>query len=86
MFFNFLFKVADGFFRQALILAVKTYRMFISPVFGSNCRFHPTCSQYALEALGRYSFLRATTLLVKRIFKCHPYSAGGYDPVKKSNG
>lgn len=86
MLFSFLFKLVDAFFRQVLILLVKMYRTFISPVVGSNCRFHPTCSQYALDAFDRRSFFRASLLVIKRISKCHPYSSGGYDPIQKSNG
>lgn len=60
---------------------IRIYRLFLSPVLGSNCRFHPTCSSYALEAYQKKSFLKATELTIKRIAKCHPYHAGGCDPL-----
>ena len=70
--------------RLANLLAmalIQVYRMVISPLLGSNCRFYPTCSQYGMEAFQRHGFFRAFWLTVKRIGRCHPYSKGGYDPV-----
>ena len=86
MFVNFLFKWIDQLFKFSSLLIINIYRTLISPLIGSNCRFNPTCSQYALEAYGRYTFLKATGLVFKRILKCHPYSSGGHDPLQKSNG
>ena len=64
-----------------MIGLIWVYKLAISPLLGSNCRFVPTCSQYGLEAFQRHTFFRAFWLTVKRIARCHPYSKGGYDPV-----
>ena len=62
--------------------AVRFYQHFISPLFPPVCRFHPTCSSYALEALKKYGLSSGLLLIFKRIFRCHPFCEGGYDPVK----
>ena len=62
-------------------LPVRFYRLVISPLIGSNCRFQPTCSSYALEALEKHGAVKGTALAVKRIAKCHPLGGSGYDPV-----
>ena len=64
-----------------LILLVKIYREFISPYTLPSCRFTPTCSQYAIEALRKYGPLKGSWLAVKRICRCHPWGGHGYDPV-----
>lgn len=63
------------------ILAIKAYQVTLSPVVGRQCRFHPTCSWYALEAYRRLGVLRGTALTIRRLLKCHPLHRGGYDPV-----
>jgi putative membrane protein insertion efficiency factor len=60
---------------------IEIYRLLISPVLPSACRFEPSCSRYALGALHRHGALRGSWLALKRIARCHPWSAGGYDPV-----
>jgi len=60
---------------------VRGYQLLISPVLGPRCRFHPTCSEYAREALRRFGLLRGGWLTVRRIVRCQPFCAGGYDPV-----
>ncbi|RTI01251.1 membrane protein insertion efficiency factor YidD [Thermus scotoductus] len=67
--------------RGVLILLVKAYRRFISPLKPKTCRFHPTCSAYALEALERHGALWGSYLAARRILKCHPLHPGGLDPV-----
>jgi len=60
---------------------VLAYRYTLSPLLGPRCRFHPTCSAYALEAIGRHGALRGGWLTLKRLGRCHPWHPGGYDPV-----
>ena len=57
------------------------YRFFISPLFPSSCRFHPTCSQYAVQALQKYGAVKGLYLTLKRLAKCHPWGSFGIDPV-----
>ena len=86
MLLGLIFKRVGGLLGGAATLLVKAYRSLISPLFGPSCRFSPTCSQYALDAFAGYAFLRACVLIFKRVARCHPFSTGGYDPIKKSNG
>jgi len=66
----------------AVVLApIILYRYFISPLLGVNCRFSPSCSEYAKDTITRYGALRGGRLTVKRILKCHPWGGSGYDPV-----
>ncbi|MGE5590277.1 MAG: membrane protein insertion efficiency factor YidD [Bacillota bacterium] len=64
-----------------MLLLIRSYRRFISPLFPPTCRFHPSCSAYALEAVERHGAARGGWLAVKRIARCHPFNPGGYDPV-----
>lgn len=64
-----------------LIMAVRLYQGAISPLFPAVCRFQPTCSQYAVEALRKYGPVKGLWLAVKRIMRCHPWGGSGYDPV-----
>ena len=64
-----------------LIVLVKVYQFTLSPVIGRHCRFSPTCSWYALDALRKYGGVRGGWMTVKRLARCHPFSKGGYDPV-----
>jgi uncharacterized protein len=63
---------------------IKIYQRWLSPLLGKNCRFHPTCSQYAIEAINRFGLVKGCWLASKRILKCHPLHAGGEDPVPLS--
>ncbi len=67
--------------REVLLTLLKAYRL-ISPLLGRNCRFTPTCSQYAMEAIGRYGPWKGGWMALKRLLRCHPFCPGGYDPVK----
>ena len=70
--------------RWLVLMATATiwaYRLAISPLIAPSCRFEPTCSVYALDALERHGFWRGLSLSVRRILRCHPYHPGGYDPV-----
>ncbi|NLU53003.1 MAG: membrane protein insertion efficiency factor YidD [Clostridiaceae bacterium] len=69
--------------KKILILLITFYRKYISPLKRKpTCRFYPTCSQYALEAISKYGALKGGYLAVLRLLKCHPFHPGGYDPVK----
>lgn len=63
-------------------LLIKVYKYAISPVLPSSCRFYPSCSEYAIDALKKYGLYRGSWLTLKRIARCHPLSAGGHDPVR----
>jgi putative membrane protein insertion efficiency factor len=68
---------------RALQLLVHAYRMTLSPLLGPSCRFEPSCSAYALEALERHGARRGAWLSVRRLLRCHPFHAAGYDPVPR---
>ncbi len=68
--------------RRLLIGLVRGYQLIISPHFPSSCRYTPTCSRYAIQALERYGAVRGTILAVHRIFRCHPWGGHGYDPPR----
>jgi putative membrane protein insertion efficiency factor len=70
-----------GVARWLLLFAVRVYRGFFSPFFGAACRFHPSCSQYAFQAVERWGARRGAWLALKRLGRCRPFSQGGYDPV-----
>ena len=70
-------------FKKVFLAIIKFYRRFLSPLKGKpSCRFYPTCSQYAMDAVIKYGAFEGTYLTIIRIFKCHPFHPGGYDPVK----
>ncbi|WP_338983267.1 membrane protein insertion efficiency factor YidD [Fusobacterium nucleatum] len=69
--------------KKILILLIRFYQKFISPMFPAKCRFYPTCSQYTLEAIKEHGAIKGTYLGIRRILKCHPFHEGGYDPVPK---
>ncbi|QQA01062.1 membrane protein insertion efficiency factor YidD [Treponema peruense] len=69
------------FFTKFLCSLIRFYQVFISPLFPPSCRFTPTCSQYAMEAIRKHGPLKGFYLAVKRIIRCNPFNKGGYDPV-----
>lgn len=68
--------------RKAVIGALRCYKRFLSPLLPSACRFHPTCSDYMLEAVDRYGAARGVGMGLKRLLRCHPFCEGGFDPVR----
>lgn len=66
---------------RGMLGAISFYRRYISPQLPPSCRFVPTCSQYAYEAIEKYGAARGLYLAVRRILRCHPFHPGGYDPV-----
>lgn len=71
---------------KLLILLVQLYRYTLSPVLGQRCRFEPSCSMYAIEALREHGAAQGTYLAAKRLCRCHPLHPGGYDPVPPRSG
>ena len=67
--------------KYVLIGLLKVYRLVVSPLYGDVCRYHPSCSAYALRAVGVHGALRGSWLAARRLLRCHPWAAGGYDPV-----
>ncbi len=67
--------------KQLLLLLVRFYRSCISPLLPPSCRYYPTCSAYAMEAIERYGARRGGWMALRRILRCHPFHRGGYDPV-----
>ena len=78
---DFPLRAATDLPRQLLVSLIRGYQRFLSPALPPSCRFHPSCSQYALEAVGRYGALRGVWLAVRRLARCHPFHPGGFDPV-----
>ena len=68
--------------RQILILLLRGYQRFLSPLLPSACRFHPTCSEYMIEAIEKHGAVRGIYLGSRRLLRCHPFHAGGFDPVR----
>ena len=66
---------------KALVRSIKIYQKFLSPILGQNCRFHPTCSQYAIEALSSHGLFRGLILTLKRVGRCNPWGGSGIDKV-----
>lgn len=68
--------------RKLVLSILKFYKKFISPILPDSCRFYPTCSEYAAEAVGKYGVLKGSIKSIYRIIRCNPFNKGGYDPVK----
>ncbi len=71
--------------KTLILWLIKGYRRFISPLFPPTCRFQPTCSSYAIEAISAYGTIKGGWLAITRILRCHPFHPGGYDPVPLPN-
>ena len=67
--------------QRVALLLLRAYKWTISPMFPPACRYVPTCSEYAMEAVERYGALRGTLMAIARLLRCHPFAKGGYDPV-----
>lgn len=70
-------------FKWLLILPIRIYQIFLSPLLGKNCRYTPTCSHYTIEAIKEWGIFRGSWMAVKRIVSCNPWGGSGYDPVPK---
>ena len=68
--------------KKVFIYLIEKYQKNISPILGKNCKYYPTCSEYTKQAIKKYGSLKGSYLGIKRIFRCNPFSKGGYDPVK----
>ena len=71
-----------GLLKKIIILLIRGYQIFISPIMPGKCRFYPTCSTYFVQAVEKYGPFKGSLLGIKRILKCHPFNKGGYDPLK----
>jgi putative membrane protein insertion efficiency factor len=67
--------------KRTLVAVIRVYQRVISPALPRRCKYHPTCSEYAVQAIGRYGILRGSVLAAWRLARCNPFSHGGYDPV-----
>ncbi|MBN1221983.1 MAG: membrane protein insertion efficiency factor YidD [Candidatus Aminicenantes bacterium] len=67
--------------KKAVLLLIKTYKKWLSPLLGQHCRFFPTCSDYTYDAITKHGLLKGLILGSKRLLKCHPFHPGGIDPV-----
>ena len=67
--------------QRVVLFFLKGYRYLFSPFLGQNCRFHPTCSEYAIKAVERYGVLSGSWLILRRVSRCQPFHSGGFDPV-----
>jgi uncharacterized protein len=69
--------------RSAAIALLRVYQRTLSPLLGPRCKYYPSCSEYAVQAIGRYGILRGSVLATWRLLRCNPFSRGGYDPVSE---
>ncbi|HOW16100.1 MAG TPA: membrane protein insertion efficiency factor YidD [bacterium] len=76
-----LLKKLDKAISSIMVVLIKIYKVSLSPLFGNNCRFYPTCSEYGVQALKKYGSMTGSWLLLKRLLRCSPLNDGGYDPL-----
>ncbi|HSO72716.1 MAG TPA: membrane protein insertion efficiency factor YidD [Thermodesulfobacteriota bacterium] len=76
-----MIKLGYGLLQRIFLIGIRGYQRVISPLFPSSCRFYPTCSEYAIQAIQTYGLCRGIVLALKRIGHCHPFSPGGFDPI-----
>jgi len=74
--------IGNGFVTSALLFVISLYRRFISPFLPATCRFTPSCSRYAADAIRAHGAVRGTAMALRRIGRCHPFATGGEDPVR----
>ncbi len=77
-------KYINRFFKLIMILPIRFYQIFISPLLGSNCRYTPTCSHYTIQAIEEWGPVKGGWMSIKRISSCNPWGGSGYDPVPKN--
>lgn len=75
------YSASQGWSTLAARLLLRLYRLVLAPLLGNNCRFEPSCSRYAEQALERFGLIRGTSMSLRRLLRCHPWNPGGYDPV-----
>lgn len=68
--------------KTVVVILLRIYKYVVSPMMPPSCRFTPTCSEYAIEAIGKYGVLKGGKLSIKRVLRCNPFGSSGYDPVK----
>lgn len=68
--------------KRFLLFLIKSYKRYVSPLLPRSCRFYPTCSEYAYQAISKYGVLKGSIKSIYRILRCNPFNKGGYDPVK----
>jgi hypothetical protein len=69
--------------RRVFVLPIRLYQLLLSPVVGERCKYYPSCSEYAVQAIGRFGILRGLVLAGWRLLRCNPWSRGGFDPVEE---
>jgi hypothetical protein len=67
--------------KKMFLSIIRLYQVLLSPIMGQQCRFYPTCSHYAAEAIEKYGAIKGGALAIRRLLKCHPFHKGGHDPV-----
>jgi putative membrane protein insertion efficiency factor len=77
--------VQNGSLKKLFILPIRLYQRYLSPLLGQNCRFDPTCSHFAVEAIEEWGVIKGIWMGARRIAKCHPWGGFGYDPVPKKD-